>query len=95
MPLPSPIVEAKTIDEDQIDWTTFLCAVKPALPPAVLGPDTRLVDDLALDSLALTEFLVFLIVDLGWEQIEGDLEARDWTGATLADVHAVVRGAHR
>jgi len=53
---------------------------------SAITPQTRLVEDLALDSLALTEVVVLMLVDFGLADTDGELEERDWTGVTIGAV---------
>jgi acyl carrier protein len=48
---------------------------------------TRLIDDLDLDSFALAEVIVALIVDFHMESALSDLEKRDWPSLTVGDLY--------
>jgi acyl carrier protein len=61
------------------------------VPAEDLAPSMRLDQDLALDSLALTEVVVLLIVDFDMETLAEELEQRDWRGVTLGDLYGEYR----
>jgi acyl carrier protein len=52
--------------------------------PAVME---RPLEELGLDSLALTELAVALIVDLEMTAVADDLPARDWRDVTLGEIY--------
>jgi acyl carrier protein len=54
---------------------------------ADIGPDTRLVDDLHLDSLALAQLAVTLIVDFDMGWLSDELERRQWSGITAGELY--------
>jgi acyl carrier protein len=45
-----------------------------------------LIDDLGIDSLALSELVVFLLVDLQMTSLESDLGKRDWTMVKVGEL---------
>jgi acyl carrier protein len=80
------------------DWGLFvghLAEVADVAPDAI-ERETRLVDDLNLDSLGLTEAVVVLLADLEFEELPEPLVSADWSRLTVGDVydqcHAVARG---
>jgi acyl carrier protein len=69
-------------------WQEFSDGVAGAarVPQARITPGTRLIEDLDLDSLALTEVIVVLISDFGFEQLDDELGDRVWEGVTVGDL---------
>jgi acyl carrier protein len=59
---------------------------------ASLGPDSRLVEDLALDSVALVEVAVLLMDDLGMAALSAELEERSWEDVRLGALYAELAG---
>jgi acyl carrier protein len=68
-----------------LDWEAFARAVADVarVPAAQVGPETRLLEDLNLDSLALAELIVLLTVDLGMSKLEAELGTREWERVSL------------
>jgi acyl carrier protein len=85
------------MDPERDSWAALTDGIAgiARIDAASLRPQTRLVEDLGLDSLALTEVIVLLLVDFGLDDPAGELEERDWAGVTIGDVHAELtrRGA--
>jgi acyl carrier protein len=54
--------------------------------PESIDPDARLVEDLGLDSVALTEIVVMLISDYGAESLSERLEYERWDNRSVRDV---------
>jgi hypothetical protein len=82
---------------DSDDWDLFVghLAEVAGVAPAAIGRGTRLVDDLNLDSLGLTEAVVILLADLELEELPGSLAAADWSALTVGEVYDACRGASR
>lgn len=59
------------------------------VPADALAPETRIVGDLNLDSLALTELAVLLVVEFGVDDAVL-ADDRDWSAVTLGELHAHV-----
>jgi len=53
------------------------------LAPTDISGESRLVEDLGLDSIALAEVVAYLIVDWEMESVAADLEERDWASVTI------------
>jgi len=51
-----------------------------------VGPESRLVEDLGFDSLALTELLVVIITEHYMGELADELESRTWEGVTVSDI---------
>jgi acyl carrier protein len=69
------------------DAFTELVAVTLNVSSAGLRPETRLIEDLGLDSLALAELLVVMITELRMERLAEDLGDREWTNVTLGELY--------
>jgi acyl carrier protein len=61
-------------------WEAFAAKVAEVadVRPDEVGRETRLVDDLGVDSLALAELVVLLLVDYGLEDLSESLQDSDW-----------------
>jgi acyl carrier protein len=57
------------------------------VPPAAVHQDSQLIEDLALDSFALTELVLTLIDQYGMETLSEDLEGRRWNGVTAGQLY--------
>jgi acyl carrier protein len=70
-------------------WDDFAATVAgiARVPVEGVRRDTRLVGDLGLDSLALTEVIVALIVDFDMEALSTELEERDWGAVTIGSLY--------
>jgi acyl carrier protein len=70
-------------------WEHFAAAVAgiAQVQAQDIAPTTRLDNDLGLDSLALTELVVLLIVDFDMESLEDDLDDRDWAHVTVGALY--------
>jgi acyl carrier protein len=69
-------------------WPEYRAAVASCafVSAEAVSPAMRLDQDLGLDSLALTELVVVLIVDFGWDALGEDLEEREWKGTTVGEL---------
>jgi acyl carrier protein len=67
------------------EFATCFAAVA-RVDPAELSASTRLIDDLNLDSLALFELIVGLVVAAGMASLEEDLDRRDWRRTSVGDL---------
>jgi acyl carrier protein len=74
-------------------WETFAAAIASSAQVSVdrIGSGTRLTEDLGLDSLALTELVVLLIVEFDMTDLADDLEARNWAGVTVGALYSEYR----
>jgi acyl carrier protein len=74
---------------DERSWEGFVTAVATAahVRPDAITRSTRLDEDLGIDSLALAEVVVVLIVDFGMENIAEQLDQRDWSGVTVGELY--------
>lgn len=62
---------------------------------ASVSPETRLIEDLALDSVALVEVAVLLMDELGMAALSAELESRSWEGVTLGALYGELTAAPR
>jgi acyl carrier protein len=76
-------------------WKEFVAKVAElaAIEPDRIGPKTRIVEDLGLDSIALAELVVLLIDDYGVEPLSAGLEQRTWEGVTVGSLFDESRDA--
>jgi acyl carrier protein len=74
-----------------MQWDDLVAEVVPftELPEERIGRDTMLIEDLGLDSLALTELLIILIEEHGVDALSEELFARSWEQVTLAELFGV------
>lgn len=77
------------MDSPPLLWDAFAAAVAEiaAVPPGSVTANARLLDDLGLDSLALTEVIVFCVVELEMETLARDLGERPWDRITIGDLY--------
>jgi acyl carrier protein len=70
-------------------WEHFAreVAAVARVPAGDLDPSARLIEDLGLDSLALTEVAVLMITEFGMASVADDLERRDWSGVTVGELY--------
>lgn len=52
-----------------------------------ISSESKLVNDLGLDSLAISELVVGLVVELRIDSLLDDAETRDWTQTTVGDLY--------
>lgn len=73
----------------KVTWEDFSLSVRDVAHMRGASPrrDQRLVEDLGLDSLALAELAVFLIVDLEVDTFASTLHQREWRGVTLGELY--------
>jgi len=74
--------EPSAVSAALIDQICELGAVKRA----VVRPDSRLLEDLDLDSLALVELIVWAAEEFDLKVLADDLETRRWEGTTVSEV---------
>jgi len=55
--------------------------------PATVGPSSRLVEDVGLDSFGLLELMLACETDLGMNKLGEDLEQRNWSGVTVQQLY--------
>jgi acyl carrier protein len=74
-------------------WERFATTVADAaeVGPGGVSPATRLVEDLNLDSLALLELVVTLLVDYGLEELPPEFERANWNGITVGRLYDEIR----
>ncbi len=74
--------------EPKLIWESFAAAIARAggVPAEVVTQRSRLVADLGLDSLALSEVVVFLLVELEVATLDTDLATRDWDRVTVGEL---------
>lgn len=65
-------------------------AALSAVPLDEIRSDTRLVEDLNLDSLALLELIAWMVEKAGVAGLAPRLTSRDWAGTTVAEVERMV-----
>jgi hypothetical protein len=83
-------------EADRLDWASFVRLVAQATDTReelLAGGDVPIVQ-LPIDSLALAELVLVLILDLEMSALAEDLPARDWRGVTLRDVYTEYAGEH-
>jgi acyl carrier protein len=70
-------------------WQQFVARVAEVadVSPDELTRETRFVEDLGLDSLALVEIVVALLVDFGLEELSENLQDSAWVDVTLGMVY--------
>lgn len=70
------------------DWVGFVSAIADVagIDADRIRAETRLVEDLGLDSLALTEVVTLLLVDYEVESVPERFQDFGWEGVTAADV---------
>jgi hypothetical protein len=78
----------------ETEWQEFLRAIGELLPSsaAEYKPEMRLVEDLRLDSLALTELLVVVLETYNPPTLSRRLEDRPWDGVTLGMIFEECQG---
>lgn len=71
-------------------WIEFAAAVGAITDrdPSELTPEMLVIGDLGLDSFGLSELIVSLIVDFGFDELSDGLDARNWDLATLGELAA-------
>jgi acyl carrier protein len=82
---------------DGLSWDEFVAAIAAiaSVSAGRITHATRIDPDLGLDSLALTELVVLLIVDFGMDHLGAELEHRDWSQVTVGDLYAECRSGLR
>ncbi len=83
--------DPSTSDEQQ--WERFVNAIAAAaqVRPETISRASRLEYDLGIDSLALAELVVMLIVDFGMGTLADDFDQRDWSGITVGALYEEYR----
>lgn len=76
--------------EPRLSWEQFCSDLATIADAAAdeIQRDTRLIADLALDSLALAEVVAMLVVDYDVRTLANSLEERDWTDAVAGDLYS-------
>lgn len=74
----------------KLGWPEFAAHISEAanVPVESIEPGTRLLEDLGLDSLALVEVIVTLLVDLDMTSLQSDLAKREWLHVTVGELFA-------
>jgi acyl carrier protein len=82
---------------DPEDWGTFASYVAEiaGVEPSGVRREMRLVDDLNLDSLGVTELVVLLLADFELEGLSQRLVNADWTVVTVGDIYDEYSEGHR
>lgn len=72
-----------------LSWESFaeLVAQAGGVPVDKVTQEARLLEDLNLDSFALTEVLVSLLLDLEMRSLERDLNRREWRQVTVGELY--------
>jgi acyl carrier protein len=72
-----------------VSWEDFVAVIAEIAEADCddVRPHVRLVEDLNLDSLALLEVIVGLVVDLGLEELSDEMQASTWRGVTVGDLY--------
>lgn len=75
------------------EWEPFarLVAEAAGLQEEQVLRSTRLIEDADLDSLALFEVVVSLLVDYGLEELPAELQQTDWSGVTVGQLYEQIR----
>ena len=71
-----------------ISWDDFAAQIAEVagVERSVVQAESRLVEDLNLDSLGLLEVSVVAVVDCGLEELPDQLQKTSWDGVTVGDV---------
>lgn len=71
-----------------MSWESFVAqlAVIAHREPSIIAPETRLVADLGLDSLAITELAVALMDEFGVEAVTDRMDEIEWEALTVGRV---------
>lgn len=79
------------------DWGTFIACVAEIadVEPVRIRRETRVIDDLNLDSLGVTELVVLLLADFELEALSERLLNADWNAVTVGDIYDEYCGGHR
>ncbi|MGO9955501.1 MAG: acyl carrier protein [Solirubrobacteraceae bacterium] len=80
-----------------ITWQQFAEAIAEiaCVPADQVGPDTRLIADLNIDSLALVEIFAVLVTDFGMDTLAAELDDRRWEILTLGELYEEHRTGQR
>lgn len=72
----------------KLEWSSFATAIAQTagVPAERIEPGTRLLEDLGLDSLALSEVIVLLLVDFEMFSLEQELSKREWRHVTVGEL---------
>lgn len=78
-------------------WEEFVSAIAETTDVQRDGlvPETTLVRDLGLDSLALAELVALLVVEFGMETLAAELDDRRWGSITLGELYEEQRTGER
>jgi Phosphopantetheine attachment site len=78
-------------------WEEFRARLSEltGVPLEDVTPAARLVEDLGLDSLGITEVAVLLLVDYELDGLSDGLQRSGWDGVTAGDVYEECRGGRR
>ena len=70
------------------EWQGLVARVAEVagVEPSTVTAETRLIEDLGLDSLALTELLVAVISEHYLDDVAAELAERRWEGTTVAEL---------
>lgn len=74
--------------DERVEWAEFVGAIAEIaeIGHEGVGRESRLLEDLNLDSLALAELVALLLVELEMGTLESDLVERDWKLVTVGEL---------
>ncbi len=75
------------------DWDRFAAEIAciAEVAPTDVSPETRIVEDLGYDSLALAELALVLIDDSEMDDVADSLVDKTWTGVTVGELYEQYR----
>lgn len=75
--------------EEKLGWDEFAAAIGGAanIAGSAIDRRSRLLEDLGLDSLALAEVVVLLLVDFNMTRLGVELGKRNWTLVTVGELY--------
>src|SRR5260370_30114299 len=79
---------AMSVTDRNVSWERFAAEVAKIaeVPPAEVTPDTRIIEDLAFDSLSLAELVVILIGDYDMADLSQALGDRKWKDVAVGQL---------
>jgi acyl carrier protein len=77
---------------DDDPWERFICGLAEISDrdQETITPDARVIEDLALDSLALAELIVFIDSELYARALDSGLDDRAWEGLTVRQLYDAI-----
>jgi acyl carrier protein len=72
-----------------LEWEAFAAAIADIarVDAELIRRDTRILEDLALDSLALANLATALVVDFGMVRVSRELETRTWESVSVGRLY--------